>query len=879
MDQSTTQRRDFIVSRENNIRRKMSFGFYGRTAAFRAALLLLAIGSTVLLPQRAIAQPAQVPGYAIVEIEVVGAKNTSADLIKSVAGLLPGATLNAAAARDAVTQLDGLGLFDDIAILLEEVSGGVKLYIQVTERAKLTALNFVGRDKVGEDDLRDEAKLLPGSYVTGFTFFNTRQRLLELYADKGYYLTEISYTTTYNADSSEVSAIYTITENEKIKIRSVHLTGSQRMDSSSLVGVMSNRKKGFLKSSNYNKSKYQEDLDKIVAEYQKHGYIDAYIVSDSTRIDTVANRMDIFIETFEGPRYYFGEATFTDNDVYTDELLARALKHKTAQVFDQEKYDESIFELYSAYQERGYLHVRILDERKYRDSIIDIEYQIIEGLPSKVNLVSITGNYKTKDRVIRRELSALPGQTFHRSLLMRSLRDVMALNYFTNVVPDVKDLPSGDVDIVLEVEEKQTGQLNAGAGYSARDGMVGTFGMGIPNFRGMGQALNFNLEFGGRRNSSQISFTEPWMFGRPTLLGVDVFMLNREFFESYTEGRRGGSLRIGKRLRWPDNYFRVSASYRIEGDRFHDFSPAFVARDEIVTYTNRWTETEIVTLDTVTISPDTITTYDTVFVNSLLSANIEDTVSGSLLEFGEQWKLASALTFSITRDSRNLPEFATSGSRFRYTITKAGGFMGGFWNYTKHFVEFSKFFRIYKGIALAAKSQFGAVLAPTSRGILESERFSPGGTSYVGIVRGYDDGSLTPDTLITAAGDVTLTDTLFLDSTSTPVTSSTANPFMGRVRGNYLFATNWEISVPLATNTLYFLMFADAGGSWTTKDRIEIWPGAGVGFRLAVPGIGTIGFDFGYPLRKTSTYNSLTGETTLDSQGWRSHFQIGTVFR
>ncbi|MFQ5607252.1 MAG: outer membrane protein assembly factor [Candidatus Zixiibacteriota bacterium] len=496
-----------------------------------------------------------------------------------------------------------------------------------------------------------------------------------------------------------------------------------------------------------------------------------------------------------------------------------------------------------------------------------------------MNLVSIVGNQKTKDKVIRRELSVYPGQIFHRSLLMRSMRDAMALNYFSNVVPDVKDLPNGDVDVEITVEEKQTGQLNAGAGYSARDRLVGTFGMGIPNLFGNGQTLNFNIEFGGRRNSSQISFTEPWMFGRPTLRGTDIFRLNREFVNIYTEGRRGGSIRFGKRLRWPDNFFRASFTYRLEGNRFFDFSNDFV-------FANRF--------HSVTTTDSTFTHFDdsgfivnsnTIVVDTSIDGNPPK--PGSLLELDEGWNTASILSFTLNRDSRNLPEFATSGSRFRYTYSKAGDFLGGFWDYTKHFTEFTQFINLYKGIALAAKFQFGAIIGSNDIKVLESERFAPGGTSFLGIVRGYDDGSLTPDRLI--GGDTAISRTVVYDTTSgtptlvtTDSTESSQRPLPTRVRGKFMLTTNWEISFPLARNSLYFLTFFDAGNSWLKFQNIKpingLFPGVGVGFRLAVPGIGTIGFDFGKPLRRRIFYDGL-GNLTSDGLGWHSHFQVGTVFR
>lgn len=842
------------------------------SSALAVCLALLFLSSPKLSAQSA------PTALTIVEVEVVGAKNTSTDLIKSVAALLPGSQLNSAVIRDAVIRLDGLALFDDVMVKVEEVPGGAKLYIVVDERARLAKISYTGNDKLNNDDLDDAVKLNEGAYVSRFTIYSKKHDILRAYANKGYYLTEVDYALTYTPDSAGISVNFTITENGKVKVRTVSISGTVQMDSSALVGAMSNRKKGFLSSSNFNKDKYQQDLENVIAEYHKNGFIDAYLLSDSIYIDTPVNRMDIFLVTYEGPRYYFGSATFTDNDVYTDAQLMRAMKYSRWDIFDQEKYDESVFAIYEAYQERGHLHIRLLDQKKFNDSIIDIEYQIVEGLPSKINLVNITGNLKTKDKVIRRELSVYPGQVFHRSRLIRSMRDAMALNYFTNVVPDVKNLPNGDVDVSIKVEEKQTGQLNAGAGYSARDRLVGTFGMGIPNLFGNGQTLNFNVEFGGRRNSTQISFTEPWMFGRPTLFGADIFRLNREFVNVYTEGRRGGSLRLGKRLSWPDNFFRTTLTYRLEGNRFFDFSNGF-------RFTNTFTSRRFVDSTLIFFDSSNQNLKDTKTIILQNDTTFYDPKPGSLLELEEKWNTASILSIALSRDSRNLPEFATSGSKFRYTLSKSGDFLGGFWDYTKHFGEFTKYFNLYRGIALAARFQIGAVVGSNDLRILETEKFAPGGTSFLGVVRGYDDGSLTPDRLLEV--DTLIERTIIYDTTGatsilTDVTDTTLRRRATRARGKFMLVTNWEISFPISKNSLYFLTFFDAGNSWARFQDIRpvagLFPGAGFGFRLAVPGIGTIGFDFAKPLKRRPFFNSL-GDLTSTDLGWHTHFQVGTVFR
>lgn len=836
---------------------------------------------------------AQDSKYRVVDVVVEGNRVASQSLILGVSSIDLGSPLTPATTAETIRRLYGLDIFSDVHLEAEEVSGGLKVYIIVKELPKLTALKFEGNSKIDDSDLREELSLGVGGYISQFLIQQKTNQIKNKYGEKGYFQAEVRHELEYNADSTEAALTFKIDEKSKVKVEKVVLTGATRTPSEDVIKKMRNRKRGFLKSSDFAKDKYQEDLDKIIAEFHKKGFIDAYLISDSTTIDTVSNRMTIYLDVYEGPLYYFGEAVFDGLEEMPEKHIKSKLAYKTGDIFDMEKYDKTIEEIYSAYYDIGHLHIRLLDERTTRaDSIIDISYQISEGLPSHINLVKIVGNRKTKDHVVRRELSCLPGQKFNRELLIRSVRDVMALNYFSNVVPNPVNLPNGDVDIEVKVEEKQTGQVSAGAGFNSQDKLVGNAGMGIPNFRGMGQNLSFNTEFGSRRSSYSLSFTEPWLMGRPTLLGTDLYSTNRRWYDEYTEQRQGGSVRLGRRLRWPDNYFRVYASYRLERDKYHDFDDAFVTSNS---YKEYYKYPYLLSDSTVYTIPDTTTLegVDTVYASAANSYG-KSYYPGSILEYENQWNTASRISLNITRDSRNLPEFATSGSKISYTYEKTGGFLGGYWKYDKHQLSVAKFFPLFWKLALATKVEFGAVITDdiSDKKTLLSDRFTPGGTSYDGIIRGYDDGTLTPDSLITQIDtvyifkDSTYSETV-RDSSSLAIyqifnpanaddTSFSNNSYYTRVRGNFMLITNFELQFPIIEQQIYMLAFYDAGNSWLRwrdifdgDGRQWLYQGAGLGFRIAVPGIGTIGFDYAY------AFNDVRNQ----SKGWKWHFQIGTVFR
>jgi outer membrane protein insertion porin family len=806
----------------------------------------------------------------VVGIDVVGNRVASKSLILGVTAIDLGSPLTPTAVQESIHRLYSLGIFRDINIRGEDVTGGIKIIIEVDELPKLTGLEFEGNDKFKDKDLIEKLGLGVGGYISPFLVYKKKEEIRDLYAGKGYFQADVSPSLTYNTDSTGATLLYRIEEHSKVKVEKVIMTGNLRVAADDLIGKMRNRKRGFLRSSDFAQDKYDEDLEKVIGEYHKKGFIDAYMISDSMTIDSTRNRMTIFLEVYEGPMYYFGDVTIVGNDIIKAEYLESRLKFGKWDIFDSDKYQESLVELYTAYQEVGHLHARINDERTtVNDSILNIDYTVTEGLPSSINLVRIVGNKRTKDKVIRREMSVVPGQTFNRSLLIRSVRDVMALNYFSNVEPVPIDLPNGDVDLEFKVEEKQTGQVSAGAGYNSQDKLVGTLGMGIPNFRGMGQNVSFNVEFGSRRNSFSVSFTEPWAFGRPTLLGTDLYSINRRWFEDYTESRQGGALRLGRRLRWPDNYFRVVTSYRLERTRYNDFDDAFVASNSY-NNTYHWDTNESgVWGDSVLV--------DTAYVKDAKATLYGDPYPGSILEYNNDWRGVSRWSFSIIRDSRNLPEFATNGSRFEYTFSQTGGPLGGYYEYQKHQAEFARFFPIIGNLALAAKVQVGAVRKasndPLDNKILLSDRFTPGGTAYDGIVRGYDDGVLTPDSVVTNVDSAYWYYDPDAPNTQRPADSSaTSGVFTTRVRGKYMIVSNIELQYPILPQQLYMIAFWDAGNSWLRHTDIQpfkLYSGMGLGFRLMVPGIGTIGFDFAKPLQ------NFDGR----GYGWHAHFQIGTTFR
>mgnify|MGYP001170523503 CR=1 FL=1 len=279
------------------------------------------------------------------------------------------------------------------------------------------------------------------------------------------------------------------------------------------------------------------------------------------------------------------------------------------------------------------------------------------------------------------------------------MREVQQLNFFSNVEPDIKPRPdTSQVDVIFKVEEKSTGTASVGAGYSERDKLVGTIALQIPNFRGNGQQLNFQWEFGTRRETFRIGFTEPWFRNTPTSLSGSLFRDTQRFSaftaNNFDQRAQGGAVRIGRRLRWVD-YSRVSVGFRLEEVKFINFADSSQIENR--------------------------------------QASLTDNVT-------------SSVSATFNRDSRDLPLFATSGSVFTYTPALAGGFLGGNRDFHKHDIAGSFYFPLFWRFALNLRTQIGLAAGYGSAPIPFNELYTPGGVSIFDgtMLRGYDDQSVGP---------------------------------------------------------------------------------------------------------------------------------------
>jgi outer membrane protein insertion porin family len=761
----------------------------------------------------------------ISKIEVEGNRSVDKSLIVNMSGLGIGAELDPAAIQDAIKRLYAMNLFSDIQIQGKESEGEIELFIQVREYPRVSSIEISGNKKIKTADIKEKLSITLGKVISPLDVKTDVDKIKSIYREKGYLTAQIESEVVLSDKEGEVVLKFKINEGKKVRIKKIFVEENQILKDSKIKKQMKNKEDRWWRGGGFDPEKFEEDKEKILEFYKKNGFLDAQIVSDS--IWYAPNQKDMFIQMVltEGEKYKFGETSWEGNKLFSLDKLNRQVKFKEGEIYNQEKYEETLANIYSLYQEEGYIYLVVEDKTTTKGNLVNIHYQITEGVPANVHKINIEGNTKTKEKVIRRELSILPGQRFRRSLLMRSIRDVTYLNFFANVEPNYEVLENDDIDLSIKVEEKPTGQIMFGAGYSARDKLVGNIGLGIPNLLGNGQDLKLSWDFGKTTQTVEISFTEPWFRDTRTSVGFDIYQINRKWTDEFTEETRGFALRLGRRLSWPDNFFRVYWSYTWELLRYYDF-----------------------------INDVTRPSHPLGQVNLPLSFDhvfefIHPSSSVNSLAYVKWPRKNASTSFSIVRDSRDLPQFATKGSIFSWRTQFAAEFLGGNLAYHKHIFETRYYLKTFWKLVLAFHARVGVLDGRDKEAPeLYSERFSPGGTYPDGMIRGYSDGSVGP-------------------------TDSLGN----LLRGRSVLVYNIEYQFPVVEQQIYGLFFADAGNAWLSgrairpfalkhKSNLDLFRSGGIGARMVVPGMGVIGFDFAY------------GFDHAGKGEWRPHFQFGTTF-
>jgi outer membrane protein insertion porin family len=793
--------------------------------------------------------------YILGGITVTGLKKFSEETVKVFTGLRNGQVIKLPGDKltSAIKKLYESKQFSNVDVYLARIDENtVYLQFDVQELPQLNQIKISGVKKSKQKELIKDAELKTGVMVTDNLIVTTKNYFTKKYTDKGFLKTKVNLDIVNDTtDLNTVNMNVFIDKGKKIKIKNINFNGNEKISDKKLRKAMSNTKRKFVgrfwKGSKFIEEDYQEDLESILDKYSRLGFRDARILDDKISWND-DNTINIDIDLEEGRQYRFAEIIFVGNKEYTDEELNEVLRIDKGDVYNGAVLKERVKgdgtptseDLSTLYQDSGFLFSQVnAVETKVQNDSITVEIRIREDEKARIRKVTVSGNDKTNDHVIFRELRVKPGDLFSRTNIIRSIREIGQLGFFDqNVVPDViPDYNNKTTDIDFTVVEKGGSQIELQGGYGGGS-FIGTLGLSFNNFSirnifnkeaykplpmGDGQSLSLRLQSSRTFNTYSFSFTEPWLGGKkPKSLSFSVyssnqFQINPQTFDvdrSRSLGIVGASIGLGQRLKWPDDFFQLSQTIAYQSFNLNNYG--FRVGNDVLNNGTLNNLSYNVSLTRNSAGPSLIfPTYGSEF-----SIGVKATFPYSLLSDRDYSQLDAAEKYKWLEyyKIKAKGKWYTSFTDKLVLMTNAEMGYLGFYNSEIGLSPFERFFVGGDGIAV----------------------FQLDGREVIGL-RGYENNRL-----------------------SSVDGGSIYNKFQLELR--YSITDSPSASI-------YTLGFLEAGNSYdnfSTFNPFELKRSAGLGIRIFMPAFGLLGIDFAHG------FDPLPGFT--EKSGWQTHFIIGRQF-
>ena len=580
------------------------------------------------------------PGGLIVrqiDVQFAGQPNTSRERVLSNMRTAVGQPFNQATVEEDIRSLYATGDYPNVRIFQEPVSDGVKVIVIVATRATIRNITFTGNSQVSARALRRKLTIKASRVLNEETLEADRQKLLEYYADKGFEETDIKTAVAMDDRTNTADVTFTITEGLKGSLQRVFFEGNQHISSFQLRKAMKETRGRTLisfidKSGRLDRNKMRTDLDEVRELYQNKGYIDVDVAEPRVERDA-KNNIILRIAIREGGQYRVGTLGFEGTQVFTDAELRRFLKMKEGAIYSPKGLKDDRKTIVDYYGSRGYVDASVAPQGNPSSSnTVALRYKVDEGGRSYVERVNIEGNTLTKDKVLRREIPVAPGDIFNTVLVEAGKKRLENLGYFEKVDTNPVDtVVPGRKDLDVLVQEKRTGSLSFGAGFSSIDSLLGQVELSqgnfdITNYRhgftGGGEKFRAVAQYGITRKDFTVSLTEPYFLDTRTSVGFEAFYHDSNYVSNdYNQQNLGFALNARRGL---TRYTAIGVEYRFE------------------------------------------------------SINISDVTSGStILEDDTGTRTRSALRFNYSFDTRDSVALTRRGTRIDVSPYVVGGPLGG----------------------------------------------------------------------------------------------------------------------------------------------------------------------------------------------------------
>ncbi|MBI5675820.1 MAG: outer membrane protein assembly factor BamA [Nitrospirae bacterium] len=622
-------------------------------------------------------------------IEIRGNKKIEGETISGKIKSKIGEPFSEEILQQDIKKLYSIGYFDDIRTEIEPFEGGLKLIFIFKEKPTIVSIDFQGNEEVKTDDLKEKITITPGAIASPSLITDNVNKVVSFYQSEGYWDAKV-IPVTREISGEAVALTFQITEGDKAVIKTITITGNKALSSKMIKKAMKTKERWFLSfltnSGIYSKEDMEIDVERIKELYHSKGYISVSVSEPEVTFNSEKTKIYIKISVSEGSQYKVGEFGIKGNTVFSTPDILKSVETASGKIFNKTALREDIDRILALYSEKGYARADVepLINVDNEGKVANIMLSIIEEGIYRVGKIEISGNTKTRDKVIRREVRLDEGDIFNGKLLNRSYQRINNLDYFETA--NISSTPRADeklVDLNINVKEKLTGMMSIGGGYSSIDKFMFMGEVTQRNLFGKGLYLSFKANLSSIRTNYNISLNNPWFMDKPISATFNLY--NESFqYPNYDKKANGVSIGFGKEL---SEYVRGNINYTLEEVEITD-----IAAD-----------------------------------------------ASSLIKSQEGKKVTSSISPSIWIDTRDNYLDPTTGSRNALHTTFAG--IGGDNYFAKGVIDSSWYFPVIRSITFNIRGRFGYASGFSGKELPLYERFYVGG---INTVRGLGFGEAGP---------------------------------------------------------------------------------------------------------------------------------------
>ncbi len=636
-------------------------------------LLLLALAGSAAAQQ---SPPSTQRPIIIKDLTVEGNHRVQEAVILGRVQSKLGGVFNTGQLSEDLRAVFALGFFDDVQLKVEDFEGGVKVTFVVVERPFVRDVEFSGNKKIKTSELQDKIELKLGSVYNPVDVQKAREKLVEAYEGEGYFEVQVTPDVEKFADG-DVKVVFSINEGRRITIDQIVIKGNKGLTARQIKHAMATQEREyFILRGTVQRQKLDEDVERILALYNDYGYIQARVDSYDVSVNREKARVTLTFNVTEGPQYKIDAVRINGVTLLPETEIRRVLKIKAGEVFSRTKLRDSTREITALYSNIGRASVDVIPKTESNSSAstITVIIDVTEGPEVYVERINISGNLRSQDKILRREIPMVEGDLFTMQKLNRARQRLINLGYFERV--DATTTPGADktkIIVNIDVTERPTGVFSIGGGYSSVDSLVGTVNLAQNNFLGRGYQASIRVSAGALSQQGVISFTNPWLFDRPLSAGFDVFDTSR-IYDEYQYDSLGGDLRLSHPFA---EYWRWHTGYRLTSDHI---------------------------------------------------SHLTDVATDALLA-EKGIRITSAINGALTRDSRDNFMAPTRGGSSNFSTDFAG--LGGDSKFVKVVASTSYFQPIWFGHVLSGRAEAAHGFAYANEPLPLFERFYLGGANSI----------------------------------------------------------------------------------------------------------------------------------------------------